>query len=366
MSFRPLSSLRLANLRTSTTPAPGVGAATMDKPTNNALTDGRRPGWLWIDNATLQHIGAEVGPYGIAVYAAIAMHTNGKGCKAWPGLKRIAEIAGCGIRKVRSTLRELEAAGALHVKQREGDTNLFTLLNVPPSDESADSGGGRHDVPGGAAQHAGGGGMSCPRTRIRNKNQEQEGGANAPSAPDSSPDSSSDDRPSDTSTRSTSDRANDSQHAASDRPEVEPILSAFRRSGATLTEKRARILLRWSRQGFIDNIPLFAEVVQDDLDGKGRILSMKVLRQKYIEAAQRSCERTARRNGRADAEGDHKTNAPVSHATASKALQEIRSDINCKAQLSEYFEVVKQDGTTKFKPTTPTAHAILSTQSQSQ
>ena len=335
----------------------------MDKPTNNAVADGRRPGWLWIDNATLEHIGAEVGPYGIAVYAAIAMHTNGKGCKAWPGLKRIAKIAGCGIRKVRSTLRELENAGVLHVKERTGDTNLFTLLDIPLPDEDAESEGGRHDVPGGAAQHAGGGGMSCPRTRIRNKNQEQEGGANAPSTPRSSSDQpSSDDSSSPPNSNPDQPAPNHSEGAS----KVEPILNAFRGSGATLTQKRERILLRWARNGFIDNIPLFAEVVQDDLDGKGRILSMKVLRQKYIEAAQRSCERTARRNGRADAEGDHKTNAPVSHATASKALQEIRSDINCKAQLSEYFEVVKQDGTTKFKPTTPTAHAILSTQSQSQ
>lgn len=150
-----------------------------------------------------------------------------------------------------------------------------------------------------------------------------------------------------------------------DQVEVEPLLNAFRRAGAILTEKRSRILRRWAQQGFIDNVPLFAEVVQEDVVGtkaKGCKLSMRILKDRYIERVQSSAESSARRNGRSgDGTANGKLNEPVTHATAQKVVNEIRADISSKAQFSEHFDTVDTADGTRFKPSTATAHSVLAT-----
>ena len=145
----------------------------------SSLTDGREAGFLWIDNATLVYIGEHIGPYGISVYAAIAMHTQGRGRQAFPGKKRIATICGCSRRKVQETLRELEEVGVLEtdVSGAPGGRNSYTLLDAPAPEKTEKEEEGGHSIPRGGAQHSPGGGTAFPLTIPKKQNPRTRGGA---------------------------------------------------------------------------------------------------------------------------------------------------------------------------------------------
>ena len=307
----------------------------------SSLSDGRNAGFLWIDNATLKYIGKHVGPYGIAVYAAIAMHTTGRGREAWPGAKRLAEIAGCSPRKVKSTLHDLEAAGVLQIKKRTGDTSIFTILDAPTTPESDESGGvhdmhgGVHDMHGGGARHARGGVHDVhPNNNHRTRTKNKRGGP-AEKSPSDSP---------------------------SLTAEAKPLVDAFTASGAELSDKRIRILNRWAERGRIDDVQRFARVVKKDFQGKGRILDMSVLLDKYREATAKAAERaTGGTVTDVHGRGDGAPQA-VPHKTALKVHHQIRDQINGKASLTEHFDHI---GDGHWRPVTATAHSVLSSLSTS-
>lgn len=318
---------------------------------NAELQDKRTRGWLWIDNATLKHIGSEVGSYGIAVYAAIAMHTSGNGREAYPKAATIASIAGCSVRKVKGTIQELEGAGVLKVERRSGTSNLYTLVDAPVSSTEADSGGGVHDMHGGRARHARGGVHDMHANNNQGTRPKEEGGPPADSA----------------STASSSD-AHEPADADGDDVEVEPLLNAFRRAGAILTEKRSRILRRWAQQGFIDNVALFAEVVEEDVidtKTKGCKLSMRILKDRYIERVQSNAERATRYNGKCgggtESESSSAMNGAVTYEAAGHIIDLVRRSHNEKATLSEHFE---RNDEGRWKPKTPTAESYLASYKQ--
>ncbi|PEN04626.1 hypothetical protein CRI93_14900 [Longimonas halophila] len=297
----------------------------------SSLSDGRSAGFLWIDNVTLEHIGAEIGPYGIAVYAAIAMHTTGRGREAWPGAKRLAEIAGCSPRKVKSTLHDLEAAGVLQIKERTGDTSIFTILDAPTTPESDES-GGVHDMHGGGARHARGGVHDVhPNNNHRTRTKTKRGGP-AEKSPSESPSLTAD---------------------------AKPLADAFTASGAELTNKRIRILNRWAERGRIDDVQRFARVVEKDFLGvdKDRQLNMSVLLDKYREDTAKAAERaTGGTVTDVHGRGDGAPQA-VPHKTAVKVHHHIRNEINGKASLTEHFDHI---GDGDWRPVTATAHSVLS------
>jgi hypothetical protein len=107
----------------------------MDATTNGAtLRDARRPGWYWIDNETLLAIGREIGVYGIAIYSYLAMRSDAAG-QSFPKIETIAVEIGCGERKVRATLKELEQLGLLEIEDRRplGKPSLYKLRSAPAS-----------------------------------------------------------------------------------------------------------------------------------------------------------------------------------------------------------------------------------------
>lgn len=295
----------------------------------SSLSDGRSAGFLWIDNKTLTYIGEHVGPYGISVYAAIAMHTQGRGRQAFPGKPRIAGICGCSARKVQKTLRELEDIGVLETEIGAGPDgqNNYTLLDAPQPEEE-EGGGEQHSRGGGTAFP--GGGNSIPPNKTHK-------------------------------TRPINKRGGPAEKSASGSPsltaDAKPLADAFTASGAELSDKRIRILNRWAERGRIDDVQRFARVVERDLDGKGRILSMNVLMDKYREATAKAAERaTGGTVSDVHGRGDGAPQA-VPHKTAVKVHHHIRDQINGKAKLLDHFDHI---GDGDWRPVTATAHSVLS------
>ena len=97
--------------------------------------DKREPGFWITDNEIIEVYGAMIGPYGLAVYGALAMHAGQRGtCD--PSIAAIAREIGASPRKVRSTIGELAAAGVISVEHRptgkgkNHEPNAYALLPV--------------------------------------------------------------------------------------------------------------------------------------------------------------------------------------------------------------------------------------------
>ena len=165
---------------------------------------------------------------------------------------------------------------------------------------------------------------------------------------------------SETTTETTTERGHPAQKSASEAPtlkaEAKPLADSFRASGAELSDERIRVLNRWAERQKIDDVQRFAQVVQKDYDGKGRILSMEVLLSKYREATASDVARATGEDvsvAETDADDPPQT---VSHSTAAQAHHHIRSQISSRAKLSEHFDHV---GEGNYRPATVTARAAL-------
>jgi hypothetical protein len=115
-------------------------------PTTDTLRDRRRAGWFWIHNLVIDHFGAQLGPNGLAVYAALARHADAEG-KSWPGIQKLAAETGTSQRTVQRSLRQLEELHLLQVATRTEDngrtsSNEYALLE-PDADATAPVG----DIP---------------------------------------------------------------------------------------------------------------------------------------------------------------------------------------------------------------------------
>jgi len=130
------------------------------------VRDTRNKNWLWMRRELIRVHGAELGPYGIAVYAAIASYANRDEC-AHPSVKSLAEMIGASVRKVRDCVRQLEDLGWIRVLPHTDSSgrqtsNRYYLLACPVERAPAhDAGGtardtdpGRHDVQGDPARGA--------------------------------------------------------------------------------------------------------------------------------------------------------------------------------------------------------------------
>lgn len=98
-----------------------------------AIKDGR-PGFYMIHNAVLDEHGAEMGPFGIALYNALCRFAD-RDHTAYPSLKRLATITGMSRRAVVTHLQRLVEMRLVGVEQRktnagDADTNLYTILPV--------------------------------------------------------------------------------------------------------------------------------------------------------------------------------------------------------------------------------------------
>lgn len=126
-------------------------------------SDARIPQFCWVAKSAIPVIVAETGPYGLALFMVLAMHANSaRDC--WPSIATMAESSGMSPRKVRLTLRELEAAGIVTTEHRRTAkdapaTSVYTLVDdVNPTARGAapacSAVGVRHDMPKGTAPRA--------------------------------------------------------------------------------------------------------------------------------------------------------------------------------------------------------------------
>lgn len=117
-----------------------------------AVADKRKRGYFTIDNILLDQYGKEIGPYGIAVYVALARFSNAD-AECWPSRRAIYERTGVSVAQVTRELAKLVVLGLITITPQfdeHGDqaSNLYTLLDIlerdplisvssPPSSASA-------------------------------------------------------------------------------------------------------------------------------------------------------------------------------------------------------------------------------------
>lgn len=114
----------------------------------------RNQNWLWFRRELLREHGDELGPYGIATYAALACHA-GEGETARPSMSTIADMIGASRRKVQECIRQLHELGWVRYEKRErGDgsdtSHRFYLLSCPTDGCECDAHGGCTACTGGA------------------------------------------------------------------------------------------------------------------------------------------------------------------------------------------------------------------------
>ncbi len=100
------------------------------------ITSRRRWPFYIVDNAILDIYGPKIGPYGIAVYSALARYADREGT-CYPSMGSIAKKTGISRRTVISTLQKLVEFKLIEVERRHSargdrDSNLYVLLNVDP------------------------------------------------------------------------------------------------------------------------------------------------------------------------------------------------------------------------------------------
>src|SRR5215213_538994 len=105
------------------------------------VRDRRRKGFFTIDNVLLDWFGALLGPYGLAVYMALARFANQEGT-CWPSLATIAKKTGMSRPQVIREIAKLKELGLIAVahqlgKKGEHTSNLYLLLDISiPTPES--------------------------------------------------------------------------------------------------------------------------------------------------------------------------------------------------------------------------------------
>lgn len=102
---------------------------------SNEVRDIRDPGWLWADRGIISEDGAELTPYGIAVYVALCAHANERG-QSFPSVATLAQEIGCSETKARACLDMLQAMGWIRIEPRTREdgsqtSNMYYLLPSP-------------------------------------------------------------------------------------------------------------------------------------------------------------------------------------------------------------------------------------------
>ena len=98
------------------------------------IQDGRCPGWHWASNEILDIYGAQLGPYGLALYYALCRHANREG-QSWPSYATLARETGMGKSQAIETMKLLVELKLLRKEpQKDGagapTSNLYVLLEV--------------------------------------------------------------------------------------------------------------------------------------------------------------------------------------------------------------------------------------------
>lgn len=99
-----------------------------------AVADRRKRGYFTVDNVLLDVYGAQLGPYGIAVYCCLARFAN-REQECWPSFDAIAKRTGMSRRQVVREIAKLEQLAIIAITPRLDDkgrhkSNLYVLLDI--------------------------------------------------------------------------------------------------------------------------------------------------------------------------------------------------------------------------------------------
>jgi hypothetical protein len=120
----------------------------MAKHTPPRARDRRDPGWFWVDNSIIDRYGADLGPIGIALYAALARHADRDG-RAFPAFDTLAKLIGTSRRTAITYLQRMEALGVIAIDAQTDAAgnpiaaNIYTLCAIPQQSAGAARGGCR-------------------------------------------------------------------------------------------------------------------------------------------------------------------------------------------------------------------------------
>ena len=122
--------------------APSTSSPPLDVPF--IVRDHRRKGFFTIDNELLDRYGDQLGPYGLAVYMALARFANQEGT-CWPSLATIAKRTGMSRMQVIREIAKLQALQLIAVEHQCSEmgihrANLYILLDLPVVVTGSDQG----------------------------------------------------------------------------------------------------------------------------------------------------------------------------------------------------------------------------------
>ena len=89
----------------------------------------RRAGFLRVDNDVYDRFGAQLGPYGLAVYMALCRYAN-QDSECWPSYNTIARGTGMSKRKVIYEIQKMEGLKIISVERNQNTSNVFILLDT--------------------------------------------------------------------------------------------------------------------------------------------------------------------------------------------------------------------------------------------
>lgn len=92
----------------------------------------RRPGYLRVYNDLYDRFGAELGPYGLAVYVALCRYAN-QDSECWPSYNTIAKGTGMSRRQVIREVAKMEGLQIVAIERNKHTSNVFILLDTSDS-----------------------------------------------------------------------------------------------------------------------------------------------------------------------------------------------------------------------------------------
>lgn len=92
----------------------------------------RRPGYLRVYNDLYDNYGAQLGPYGLAVYVALCRYAN-QDSECWPSYSTIARGTGMSRRQAMREVAKLERLRIIQVEREERKPCIFILLDTSDS-----------------------------------------------------------------------------------------------------------------------------------------------------------------------------------------------------------------------------------------
>lgn len=94
------------------------------------IRDSRGGKWFFIDNLLLRGPwGRQLGPFGIAVYAALCLHAGNNNQKSWASYQTLAHLTGMSRRQAIREIKKLEQLSLIHVERRTSRSNIISLLH---------------------------------------------------------------------------------------------------------------------------------------------------------------------------------------------------------------------------------------------